>query len=93
MYRAGLESVLGLRRRGSTFEIDFCIPSSWPEYAIVWRFGRTRYEISVFNPQRSFCGIAEAELDEISVNPSAIHLVDDGGIYGVRVILGGSKAS
>ncbi len=31
MYRAGLESILGLRRRGSTFEIDPCIPSSWPE--------------------------------------------------------------
>ena len=32
MYRAGLESILGLRRRGSTFEIDPCIPSSWPDY-------------------------------------------------------------
>ncbi len=32
MYRAGLESILGLRRRGDTFSIDPCIPSSWPEY-------------------------------------------------------------
>ena len=31
MYRAGLESILGLRRRGSTFVIDPCIPSSWPQ--------------------------------------------------------------
>ena len=58
MYRAGLESILGLRRRGSTFEIDPCIPSSWPEYAIVWRFGRTRYEIAVSNPERRCRGIA-----------------------------------
>ena len=26
MYRAGLESILGLRRRGETFVIDPCIP-------------------------------------------------------------------
>ena len=31
MYRAGLESILGLRRRGDTFSIDPCIPSSWPD--------------------------------------------------------------
>ena len=37
MYRAGLESLLGLRRRGSTFSVNPCIPSSWPEYEIVWR--------------------------------------------------------
>ena len=30
MYRAGLESILGLRRRGETFIVDPCIPSSWP---------------------------------------------------------------
>ena len=52
MYRAGLESILGLRRHGETFEVDPCIPASWPEYAITWRFGRTRYEITVTNPER-----------------------------------------
>ena len=31
MYRAGLEHILGLRRHGSTFEMDPCIPSSWNE--------------------------------------------------------------
>jgi cellobiose phosphorylase len=30
MYRAGLESILGFRRRGATFEIDPCIPAAWP---------------------------------------------------------------
>ena len=41
MYRAGLESILGLRRRGDFFSVDPCIPSSWPGYEIVWRVGRT----------------------------------------------------
>ena len=34
MYRAGVESILGLRRRGDTFVVDPCVPSSWPEYRI-----------------------------------------------------------
>ncbi len=91
MHRAGLESILGLRRRGSTFEMDPCIPSSWPDYAIVWRFGRTRYEIAVSNPERRCRGIAEAELDGVPVDSGAIPLVDDGGTHQVRVVLGGLK--
>ena len=91
MYRAGLESILGLRRRGSTFEMDPCIPASWPDYAIVWRFGRTRYEITVSNPERRCRGIAEAELDGASVDPRSIPLADDGGTHQVRLVLGDRK--
>ena len=58
MYRAGIESILGLRRRGETFVIDPCIPSSWPEYRITWRFLDSRYEITVSNPTRRCRGVA-----------------------------------
>jgi cyclic beta-1,2-glucan synthetase len=91
MYRAGLESILGLRRRGSTFEMDPCIPSSWSDYAIVWRFGRTRYDIAVSNPERLCRGIAEAELDGAQVDPRSIPLADDGGTHQVRLVLGVRK--
>jgi cyclic beta-1,2-glucan synthetase len=91
MYRAGLESILGLRRHGETFEVDPCIPASWPEYAITWRFGRTRYEITVTNPERRCRGIDAAHLDGVAVDPSAIPLVDDGGTHDVRVALGGAS--
>jgi cyclic beta-1,2-glucan synthetase len=88
MYRAGLESILGLRRRGEVFELDPCIPASWPEFAITWRFGRTRYEISVTNPEGRCRGIGAARVDGVAVDPSAIPLVDDGGVHEVRVVLG-----
>jgi len=88
MYRAGLESILGLRRRGATFEIDPCIPSSWPEYSIVWKFGRSRYEIAVSNPQRRCRGIAQAQMDGAAVNPRAVPLRDDGHTHRVTVVLG-----
>jgi len=88
MYRAGLESILGLKRHGASFELDPCIPAAWPEYSIVWRFGRTGYEISVSNPEHRCRGIAGAELDAHPVDPAAIPLVDDGATHQVRVVVG-----
>jgi cyclic beta-1,2-glucan glucanotransferase len=91
MYRVGLESILGLRRRGMVFEIDPCIPSAWNEYAISCRFGSTRYEITVFNPDRRCRGVAEATLDGASVDARIIPIRNDGVTHYVQVVLGDSK--
>ncbi len=88
MYRAGLESILGLRRRGLSFEVEPCIPSSWPEYKIVWRLGGTSYDITVRNPEGRCRGVREAELDGRAVDSRAIPIVDDGGTHRVVVTLG-----
>ncbi len=91
MYRAGLESILGLRRRGMVFEIDPCIPAAWNEYSISCRFGSTRYEITVFNPDRRCRGVAEATLDGASVDARSIPIRIDGVTHHVQVVLGDSK--
>jgi cyclic beta-1,2-glucan synthetase len=88
MYRAGLESILGLRRHGASLEMDPCIPASWPAYAVTWRLGRTRYEISLSNPERRCRGIASATLDGVPVDPRAVPLVEDGAVHEVRLVLG-----
>jgi cyclic beta-1,2-glucan synthetase len=88
MYRAGLESILGLRRRGATFSVDPCIPSLWPEYQITWRMHGTRYEISVSNPERRCRGVAKAELDGGVVDAAAVPFIDDGQVHHVRIVLG-----
>jgi cyclic beta-1,2-glucan synthetase len=88
MYRAGLESILGLRRHGATFALSPCIPSAWPRFSITWRFGRTRYEISVTNPEGRCRGIHSARLDDVEVDAGAIPLVDDGALHVVRVVMG-----
>jgi cyclic beta-1,2-glucan glucanotransferase len=88
MYRAGLESILGLTRHGATFALDPCIPAAWPEYAITWRCGRTTYQISVANPEHRCRGIATAELDGTPVDPAAIPLADDGATHRVQAVLG-----
>lgn len=88
MYRAGVESILGLRRRGATFMIDPCIPSSWPEYSIRWRYENSCYEITVSNPDRLCRGVASAELNGVAVDPCAIPLANDGRSNIVRIRLG-----
>ena len=88
LYRAGLESILGLRPAGATFAVDPCIPSSWPSFEVRWRRGATRFEIGVTNPHRVCRGVVSAELDGEPVDPSAIPAVDDGRTHEVRVVLG-----
>jgi cyclic beta-1,2-glucan synthetase len=88
LYRAGIESILGLRLRGSTFTLDPCIPASWPEYSLDWRRGSSRYHIRVENPQDRCRGVALAELDGERVDAAAIPLRDDGRSHDVRIVLG-----
>ena len=88
MYRAAIESLLGLRRAGATFAVDPCIPSAWPEYEIVWRFGEARYDIRVTNPERRCRGVIRATLDGVVVDHRAIGLVDDGQVHDVSIVLG-----
>ena len=79
MYQAGLEGILGFRLRGTTVEIDPCIPRAWP-----------RYEIVVENPHGLSGGVASTELDGRTLDgPGAtVPLVDDGATHRVRVVLG-----
>jgi len=88
LYRAGLESILGLRRAGATFVVDPCIPSAWPEYSILWRCLDTQYQISVSNPERRCRGVLTATLDGAVVDHMAIPLANDGRLHVVIVVLG-----
>ena len=92
MYRAGLESMLGLRRRGDTFSVSPCIPSSWPDYEITWRFRNTRYNMQVLNPEHQCRGVLEATLDGTTTDAAAIPIVDDGRTHEVRITLGAAAS-
>jgi cyclic beta-1,2-glucan synthetase len=88
LYRTGIESMLGLRRRGATFGMAPSVPSAWPGYEITWTVDGTRFYITVENPGRVSRGVAGAWLDGMPVNPDAIPLASDGGRHDVRVVLG-----
>jgi cyclic beta-1,2-glucan synthetase len=88
MYRLGLESILGLRRRGQTFAIAPCVPTSWDRFVVHWRLGRSMYEITVENPERRTRGVMEAELDGADVDPGEVPLIDDGAVHRLRAVMG-----
>ena len=90
MYRAGIEGILGFRRRGMFLVLDPCIPKAWPSVEIVFKFYSARYDVTVENPHGISRGVTHAELDGKTLpdGPTRIPLLDDGEIHSVRVILG-----
>jgi cyclic beta-1,2-glucan synthetase len=63
LYRAGVESILGLVVRADTLVFAPCIPASWPGFELTLRYRGTVYEISVDNPARVSRGVVAALLD------------------------------
>ncbi len=88
-YRAGMEWILGFRVRGTILSIDPCIPRSWPNYSINFRFHSAIYKIRVENPRGICRGVARVEFDGKSVpGPANIPLSDDGIEHNILVVLG-----
>ena len=90
MYRAGLESILGLRMKGDVLHFDPCIPQAWPGFEISLRHGSARYEIRVINSPGVGQGVTSATVDGMSIvgRPLHLRLMDDGAIHRLEVVLG-----
>jgi cyclic beta-1,2-glucan synthetase len=88
MYRLGTEAILGLKRAGATLRVDPCIPPEWDRYQILYRYGRTRYTITVENPVHVSRGIHKTILDGRVLQSNAIPLQDDGEPHEAVVQLG-----
>jgi cyclic beta-1,2-glucan synthetase len=88
MYQAAIRYLMGLRRNGATLSVYPCIPAIWPECSLDWRIGQTRYRFTILNPASRSHGIAMATFDGVSVEASAIPLVEDGGEHEVTITLG-----
>ncbi|MBO9608400.1 MAG: glycosyl transferase family 36 [Paenibacillaceae bacterium] len=63
MYQAGVEAILGLRRRGDKLHIAPCVPHDWPGYEASYRFGGTVYRIALRNPAGNKTGWSTLAVD------------------------------
>jgi cyclic beta-1,2-glucan synthetase len=90
MYRLGIEAILGIKKMGATLEIKPCIPRNWPGFKVNYRFGSTRYKISVENPLGLKTTIPPVRLllDGNPLPGSLLPLLDDGRPHEVRVLMG-----
>lgn len=78
MWRLGVESILGLRKKDGYLNIDPCIPPSWKGFEAWVRLGEQCIHIVVENPDRVAHGVATMTLDgamldsnRICVDPNA----------------------
>jgi cyclic beta-1,2-glucan synthetase len=90
MYRAGVESILGIHLRGKTLTIDPCIPRAWSGFELTFKHGSSRYRIEIKNRRGSAKGLINATLDgqEMQGEVCEIKLVDDGRYHYGKVTLG-----
>jgi len=92
MYRAAVQAMLGLSLHDSTWSIEPCIPTLWPEYSLTWTRGTTRYIVTVHNPDHVNRGVASAEIDGVAVDPLAMPFLDDGATHHVTIVLGAAAS-
>ncbi len=78
MYRLGVERLLGITRIADHLEIHPCIPDSWKEYQINYRFGQTLYHIRVENPQGENNEVSQITVNGEKTSELRILLQDDG---------------
>jgi cyclic beta-1,2-glucan synthetase len=88
MFRTGLESILGLHRRGDALRLDPCIPKHWPSFQLSVRRGSAVYEISVDNSAKVGRGVARLTHDGLVITGESVPFVDDGQVHQVRAVLG-----
>ena len=88
MYQVAVEWLLGLKVSGDHFVVEPCIPRTWPEFTMKYRYKTTTYEIKVLNPDRVETGVLEIRLNGARQGAKGIPLVDSGSTHYVIVQMG-----
>ena len=92
LYRAGVESILGLVVKGDALLLNPCIPAAWPGFEMTLRYRGAVYEISVRNPAGVSRGVVAATLDgvqqPVSQGKTRLKLCEDGGAHAIAITLG-----
>lgn len=80
MYRLGIEGILGLSRQGDKLRFRPQIPTNWPGFTMVYRYGRSEYHITVKRSKSNERGLT---LDGELVSGDEVQLVDNGRLHEV----------
>lgn len=88
MYKVALEYILGFRKNGNVLVIDPCIPHSWNEYYIFYKYENTKYNIKINNPDGVSKGVKSIWVDGSISSGNCVNLVNDGVEHNVEVYMG-----
>ncbi|HHU51356.1 MAG TPA: glycosyl transferase family 36 [Firmicutes bacterium] len=89
MYQAGLEWILGIRKKGEKLYLKPCIPADWSGYSVVYRYGRSTYHLQIENPAHKETGGIRLVIDGKVADQvdEGIPLVNDGQTHQVLLVL------
>jgi cyclic beta-1,2-glucan synthetase len=90
MYRAGVESILGIRREGAFLVVAPCISSAWPGFEAAVNVASTHYDIRVRNLPGEGRNVVQAVLDGEPVGRTEgfVYVPLDGKKHVLAIILG-----
>ncbi|MDF3068314.1 MAG: cyclic beta 1-2 glucan synthetase [Polyangiaceae bacterium] len=88
MFRIGVEHILGLQRRGQELNIAPCVPPSWTQFQVRYRYGKSELVIQFQNPKGVPTGVQRIALDGRELEGANVPLVDDGRRHEVTVVMG-----
>jgi cyclic beta-1,2-glucan synthetase len=88
LYRAGVESILGLCVQADRLSLDPCLPNEWRSAKLHYRYGAAVYNITVQNPTGISKGVLRIELDGVVMPDQFVTMRDDGAAHTVTVLMG-----
>ncbi len=85
MYQAGIEWMLGIRKKGRYLYVNPVIPGVWKHFSFTYRFGEARYHIDVENNEGLTYGRISIMMNGREIHAKGIKLIDDGKDHGILV--------
>ena len=86
MYRAGLEAILGLKRRGSILHVSPNIPAQWAEAEVNVRFGQAMYQIKLVHSDAPPV-LKQPDVELTQAGEYRITMRDDGALHQIELAM------
>lgn len=87
MYEAGLHYILGLTIKNGYLSINPCIPTTWKEYKIHYKYKNSIYNINVKNQNAKNTGVETMILDGRVIDEKKIKLENDARVHNIEIIM------
>jgi cellobiose phosphorylase len=78
LYIAGLQYVLGIKRRGEKLMIEPCFSKEWEAVFVEYKYGDAVYEINIYNPDKKENGFQKMYLNNELNENNQIKLKGEG---------------
>lgn len=84
-YIAGIRYMLGFYKNGNVVSINPVIPNSWEGFELSYSFGKSFYDICVYNKLLTEGSVTGLYLDNSLMDSNEFLLVDDGKVHKVEI--------